>query len=99
MWSAGRTIIREGWSEKIALFRNGAAAPFADVIAAWRHEAEFRDFFIRQLADAPFPAFFWEMPPIQRDAIARTYEFVLIRSDTLARMPPDAEAFASQFEN
>ena len=99
MWSAERTTIREGWCEKITLYRNGAAASFADVIAAWRHGAEFRDFFIRLLADTPFPAFFWEMPPIRRSATTRFYEFVTIRSDALARMPEDAEAFASKFKD
>ena len=81
------------------LIRDGAAASFADVIAAWQAGAEFRDFFIRQLADAPFPAFFWEMPPIRRDTIDRAYEFVTIRSDALARMPAEAEAFASPFKD
>jgi hypothetical protein len=99
MWSATRTILREGWGEKIALCRNGAAASFADVIAAWREDAAFREFFIRQLADAPFPAFFWEMPPIRRDAVGRDYEYVTIRSDALARMPVDPVAFSSQFNN
>jgi hypothetical protein len=99
MWSAERTTIRDGWSEKIALFRNGVAAPFAEVIAAWQLDAEFRDFFIRQLADTPYPAFFWEMPPIRRSTTGRFYEFVTIRSDALARMPVDAEAFASKFKD
>jgi hypothetical protein len=97
MWSAERTILREGRVEKIALSRNGAAVSFADVIAAWRSDVEFRGFFIRQLADAPHPAFFWEMPPIRRDTTARDYEFVLIRSDALARMPEDPDAFAAKF--
>jgi hypothetical protein len=99
MWSAERTIIHKAWSEKIALFRNGVAASFADVIAAWRHDAEFRDFFIRQLADMPFPAFFWEMQPIRRDTTGRFYEFVTIGSDALAHMPVDAEAFAEKFND
>jgi hypothetical protein len=99
MWSAERTTIREGWSEKIALSLNGAAASFAEVIVAWRESAEFRDFFLRELALVPFPAFFWEMPPIRRDTVGRTYEFVTIRSDALARMPVDAEAFASKFKD
>jgi len=97
MWRAQREIIREGWSEKTALLHDGVAASFADVMAAWRNEVEFRDFFIRQLANTAFPAFFWEMPPIRRDTIGRSYEFVTIRSDALARMPLDADAFAAKF--
>jgi hypothetical protein len=98
MWSAKRTIIREGQSEKIALLRNDAVVSFSDVIAAWRDEQEFRDFFIRQLAVAPYPAYFWEMPPIRRDTMGRHFEFVVIRSDALAHMPPDPDAFRAKFE-
>lgn len=97
MWSTERTIIREGWSQEIALLRDRAAASFADVVAAWRDEPEFRDFLIRQLADMPYPAYFWEMPPIRRDTMTRDYKFVVVRSDTLARMAPDADAFAAKF--
>src|SRR5580698_2637564 len=97
MWSATRTIIREGQSERISLLHNGAAGSFADVIAAWRDEPEFRDFFIRQLAEVPYPAYFWEMPPIRRDMMDRDFKFVVISSDALARMPPDADAFQAQF--
>ena len=97
MWSVQRTTIREGWSEKIGVLRDGAAVSFADVIAAWRDDAAFRELYIRQLADAPHPAYFWEMPPIHRHTIARAYEFVIIRSDALARMTTDTEAFAAKF--
>jgi len=97
MWAAERTIIREGASGKTVITHDGAAASFADVVAAWRSDAEFRDFFIRELADAAFPAFFWEMPPIRRDTTGRDYEFVTIRSDALAHMRTDTEAFAAIF--
>jgi hypothetical protein len=99
MWSIERTSIREGWSEKLALFRNGGAASFADVIAAWDSDAAFRGYFIGEISAAPWPAFLWEMPPIRRDMVERNYECVIIRSDALARMHPDAEAFAAEFRD
>lgn len=99
MWSVKRTTIRDGLSETLAPLRNGAAASFAEVIAAWRREKEFRDFFIRELAAVPFPAFFWEMPPIRRETVGRDYECVTIRSDALARMPSDPDAFAEKFRD
>jgi hypothetical protein len=97
MWSVERTILREGTSQKTAILRDGAAASFADVVAAWRNDAVLRDFFIRELADIAFPAYFWEMPPIRRDTTGRDYEFVTIRSDALAHMRADTEAFAAMF--
>ena len=99
MWSAARTIIREGQSETIALLRDETPASFADVVTAWRDEPEFRDFFIRLLANEPYAAFFWEMPPIRRDTTGRDCKFVIIRSDALARMAPDPDAFAAKFDD
>jgi hypothetical protein len=97
MWSAQRTVLREGTSEKITISSSSRAASFSEVIAEWRGDAAFRAFFIGELAATEFPAFFWEMPPIRRGRTEADYECVLIRSDALARMPPDAEAFASKF--
>ncbi|HEY6579363.1 MAG TPA: hypothetical protein VIY09_08570 [Rhizomicrobium sp.] len=51
-----------------------------------------------ELAIREYPAFFWEMPPIRRGQTDIDYECVTIRSDALARMCPNAEAFASQFQ-
>jgi hypothetical protein len=97
MYAAQRTTIRDNFSEKVVITQNGRALTFADVIAAWRDDSAFRAFYCAQLAAAPYPAFFWEMPPIRRGQTDVPYEFMLIRSDALARMPPDEEAFASQF--
>ncbi|HEY3636670.1 MAG TPA: hypothetical protein VGK90_00865 [Rhizomicrobium sp.] len=97
MWSAERTTIRDGWVEKLVLLRNGDVATFADVIAAWAEDAEFRGYFLRELAALPYPAFFWEMPPITRNTITRNYECVAICSDSLARMHPDEDSFAEKF--
>ncbi|HEX3663973.1 MAG TPA: hypothetical protein VHU23_01910 [Rhizomicrobium sp.] len=99
MWTLERAIIREGESEKLALSRNGASVSFAEIIAAWRQDKEFRDFFIRELAAIRFPAYFWEMPPVRRDMIGRSYEFVVVRSDALADMHPDPDAFSGKFRD
>jgi hypothetical protein len=99
MWSANRTLLREGRGEKVALLRDGRAAAFAEVVAAWRGDADFRTFFAGELAATNQRAFFWEMPPIRRGHTDMAYEYVTIGSDALARMAPDAEAFAAIFEN
>ncbi len=99
MWSAARTILHDGRGEKVALLQDGTAVSFAQVIVAWRENAAFRDFFIGELARVPFPAFFWEMPPIRRDTTGRFYEFVTVRSDALARMSAEPGAFASKFND
>ncbi len=96
MWEARRTAIRQGWSEKIAIAAAGRTLSFAEVIALWRQDSDFRAFFIDELAATALPAFLWEMPPIWSGRTQLDYEFVAIRSDGLARMRPDADAFASQ---
>jgi len=99
MWSTNRTMLREGRGEKIALFRSGRAATFAEVIAGWREDADFRAYFAGELAATDQTAFFWEMPPVRRGQTDKSYEYVTIRSDSLARMPPEPQAFAAKFRN
>ena len=98
MLIARRETVRPEFSEKLVVARDGRGLSFVEVIAGWRKDAAFRSFYIAEVSAAPYHAFFWEMPPIRRGHTDLPYECVLIRSDALARMPPDAEAFASQFD-
>ena len=97
VWAAQRETVKPGFSEKIVIAKHEHALTFAEVIAGWREDAAFRAFTCATLAAAAYPAFFWEMPPIRRGHTDAPYECMLIRSDALARMPPDADAFAAQF--
>jgi hypothetical protein len=97
MWSAVRTAIQPGTREKLAIASAGRPLSFAEVFGLWRESAYFRAFTIAQLAATPFPAFFWEMPPIRQGQTDLAYEYMAIRSDSLARPRPDAEAFESEF--
>ena len=98
MWVSQRQTIRQGWSERVFLTSAGRTLSFAEVIAGWRDNEEFRAFFIAGLAATDFPAFFWEMPPIRRGHSEIDYEYVAIRSDGLEQLHPDARAFDSKFE-
>src|SRR5580700_11372657 len=97
MWVSQRQTIRQGWSERVFLTSAGRTLSFAEVIAGWRDNEEFRAFFIAELAATDFPAFFWEMPPIRRGHPEIDYEYVTIRSDGLEQLHPDARAFESKF--
>jgi len=81
----------------VLLTSAGRTLSFAEVIAGWRDNEEFRAFFIAELAATDFPAFFWEMPPIRRGHPEIDYEYVAIRSDGLEQLHPDARAFDSKF--
>lgn len=57
----------------------------------------FRDWLRRQLAEAPFPAFFWETPPQTTATLERPWEFALIDAPALQGARPDPDAFAEHF--
>jgi hypothetical protein len=81
---------------RVAVEIDSQPASFADILRAWRHDAEFRAEFNARLADAPYPAFRWETPPVTDATVTRPFEFVLLDSPGLARRP-DREAFAEHF--
>ena len=70
---------------------------WSDVIHRWQNDDQFRSFFGSLLADAPFPAYFWEAPPITRTGIDRDFEFVLVDAPQLVDVRVDEHAFAEHF--
>lgn len=99
MWIAQRHTMRQGWSERVSLTSAGRTLSFAEVIAGWRDNQDFRAFFIAELAATAFPAFFWEMPPIRRGHSEIDYEYVAICSDDLEHLRADARAFESKLRD
>lgn len=97
VWAARRTELRRGLREHVTIAAAGRTLTFGEVIEGWRGSEAFRAFFIGELAATPFPAFFWEMPPIRQKRTEVTYEYVAIRSDALASLPADPDAFESKF--
>jgi hypothetical protein len=96
MWTA--------WSEELTGTRglrfsvdlHSRRATFADVLHGWQEDAGFRSFFNALLAEAPYPAFRWETPPVTAVTLIRPFEFVLLDSPGLAQTP-DPDAFADHF--
>jgi hypothetical protein len=77
----------------------GEPAAWSRVIDAWRETPEFRECFIHTLAAAPWPAFYWETPPVTGTSTAEAFEFVLIDSPLLAHVEPEPEVFAEHFRD
>ncbi|SDJ91987.1 hypothetical protein SAMN05421823_101423 [Catalinimonas alkaloidigena] len=71
---------------------------FAEVLNHWETSEAFRAYYLELLADAPFEAFYWEHPGLLTRYLGKPYEFVLLRSASLATRPADAEAFAEFFD-
>lgn len=59
-----------------------------------RDDAGLRALLATKLADAPFPSYFWETPPLPAD---RPFGFVLVDAPSLVGVRPDRRAFAGQF--
>ena len=79
------------------LLRDGGPLSWSDVVDRWQNDQSFRRFFVSVLVEAPFPAYFWETPPVTDATINREFEFVLVDSQQLADVRTDQQAFANHF--
>lgn len=96
MWTASSTLLTGIRGLNFQVTVESQPATVAHVLDAWQHSPEFRSFFNALLAEAPYPAFRWETPPVTSATLPRPFEFVLLDSPGLARTP-DAKAFAEHF--
>jgi len=82
--------------ERVSVLQHGRRLAYATVLELWRGDAGFRDWFNRLLAEAPFPAYFWETPRVTGAALDRAFEFVFVAAPLLARLRPDPAPFEAQ---
>lgn len=97
MWNAEIETLKDGRLQRFVITHGDGPLSYANVLTLWQDSSEFRVYFAGLLADSPFAAYRWETPPVTSATIDRDFEFVLLRSDALAR-PVDAAAFASHFD-
>ena len=70
---------------------------YAQVISGWCRDPDFRAWFISLLAESPYPAYFWETPPVSLASRDQPFEFVLVDSPRLAAATPERRPFESYF--
>ena len=97
IWGSETEVLDGGRVRKVTLFGEGAVLSYAEVVENWRRDAAFKTFFSNLLAAAPYPAFFWETPPVTRSSLGRAFECVLVDSPALARMTAAPNAFSQPF--
>ena len=90
-------MLEEGAACRYSLLHDGQPLSRGDVLALWQEDAVFVSSFTRLLAEAPFEAYFWEMPPLTSTSLGQPFEFVLTDSPQLARVSADPRAFAVHF--
>lgn len=67
------------------------------VIAALCESLEFRRFFCAAVRRIPYPACYWETPPVTLPTADMAFEYVAVDAPRLARMSPDPLPFAEHF--
>jgi hypothetical protein len=95
-WRARRLADGPGRVETVSLVVGARDMTFGEVVEGWRDEAAFREFFLAELGLTPYPAFFWEMPPIARGAMDRRYEYVTVEGSALETPRADPAVFRAQ---
>lgn len=96
-YSAEFTQLNHGRVLHFRLLRDSGPLSWSDVVDRWQNDQSFRCFFISILVNAPFPAYFWETPPVTSATINGQFGFVLVDSQQLAGVRTDQKAFASHF--
>lgn len=97
------------WKTKTKQFSSGAASQYQilagdtpltvrQVFEGWQTDSSFRSFYNDLLANSPYPAFYWEHPPLTIQKLEEDYEFVLVNSPALSLIQSDPRTFAEKFE-
>jgi hypothetical protein len=99
MWSIQSALVENDKTILYQIFNQNKALTFGEMIKCWQADDAFCAFFCQTLAQALWPAFYWEMPPLCQHTLDHPAEFVLVNSPTLLRASPDASAFQAYFES
>ncbi|MCH8944400.1 MAG: hypothetical protein IH910_06385 [Proteobacteria bacterium] len=97
MYSSEVKQLHEGRVLRYQLLFDEKPLTWSDVVSRWQNDRSFVCFFESILSDAPFPAYFWETPPVTSTTLSRDFEFVLVDSEQLVGVAADQRAFANHF--
>jgi len=97
MYSSQVEQLHKGRVLRFRLLFDDRPLTWSDVVARWQNDQAFLCFFESILADAPFPAYFWETPPVTSTTFDQAFEFVLVNSEQLAGVAAEQPAFAKHF--
>ena len=81
----------------LSIASNHNLLSFIEVFELWVHNKEFRTFFSEFLADLPYIAIRWELPPVRSETAVRPFECVVIDSPDLEAMA-DLRTFRTLFD-
>ncbi|MGB5591555.1 MAG: hypothetical protein WBN31_11465 [Gammaproteobacteria bacterium] len=96
-WSCQIEELHEGRVQRYRIQQGCQTMRWLEVLPAWQHQPGFRAYFAALLAQAPWPAFYWETPAVSTARIAGEFELVLVESRSLANVKAEPEAFREHF--
>ncbi len=96
-WNTKINILVPGAVSHYQICQDGRELTFREVFILWREDHHFRSFYNQLIADALFPAFYWEHPCLTQDRLGENYEFVLVNSSALALIHSDPTPFREKF--
>ena len=99
MWDTQTDSADGNRPRRVRILHDGEPLSYGETIERWRSDDAFRTLFIGLLAGAPYDAYLWETPPITRQTLERTFEFVLVDCPALADLAPEPDAFAGHFRD
>ena len=73
---------------------NPTEITWQQAIALWQENHTFRHVLTTALAQVPFPAFFWETPPITTSSLHQPWECVVVAAPRLAQVTPNPSPFS-----
>ena len=97
-WTIRKNTIQADKIIRYQILENKEVLSFKQVIQYWMENSSFRKFYNDLLLDAKFENFFWEHPPLQANTLEQLYEFVLVKSTSLAHVIPLSRAFKDYYQ-
>ena len=98
MWKYERKVLDDS-VYKISILKSEKQITYSEVIELWQQDNSFRTFFISLLTLSPFPAYFWETPPVTLSTVNQKFEFVMVNSHQLARVSANYHDFRQYFQS
>lgn len=99
MWSYQAGVVEKDKTIEYQVFYKNKALNFCKTLTLWQESKSFVRFFINIMSSAPWPAFYWEMPPLTYERCEAPAKFILMHSPQLARVQPDFAPFSEYFRH
>jgi len=96
MWTIETNQINENSFHSI-IFENEKQISFRRWTELILDSAEFIEFFNSNLTAVNFDGYFWEVKPVNKDSFDQGFEYVIIKSNILAKIQGSKNAFQEHF--